>query len=254
MKIFDVNCLNGKFFLITGASSGIGMATAKLVAECGGKVVLSGRNISKLEEVRGQLLGNGHVISQMDLSDIDDVAEWLKQIAEHHGPFSGVFHAAGVEMVRPIRMMKQGHLDEIFRSSIFAAFGLAKAIGQKGVMQDGGSLVLMSSVASVSGQSGMTGYSAAKAAIDGLVRSLAVELASRKIRVNSILAGAINTEMHQRIIRGLGDEAIKNYEGSHLLGFGEPGDVSNSALFLLSPASLWITGTSMVVDGGYLIK
>lgn len=254
MKIFDVNCLNGGSYLITGASSGIGKATAKLVAQCGGKVVLAGRDVLRLEEVKDGLLGSGHEISRIDLVDIDGVADWLKKIAEHNGPLSGIFHAAGVEMVRPIRMMKQEHLNEIFRSSIYAAFGVAKAIGQKGVMQDGGSLVLMSSVASASGQSGMAGYSAAKASIDGLARSLAVEWATRKIRVNSILAGAINTEMHIRLTRSLGEAAIKNYEGAHLLGFGDPDDVSNAALFLLSSASRWITGTSMVVDGGYLIK
>jgi NAD(P)-dependent dehydrogenase (short-subunit alcohol dehydrogenase family) len=254
MKLFDINCLAGGIYLITGASSGIGKAAANLVAQCGGKVILSGRDSVRLENVRSRLLGNGHQISKINLNEIDNVTEWVKKLAEDNGPLSGVFHAAGMELVRPIRMIKQEQLNEVFSSSIFAAFGIAKALAQKGVMQDGGSLVLMSSVAGSSGQIGMTAYSAAKASIDGLVRSLAVELATKKIRINSIVAGAVNTEMHQRLTRGLDEIAIKNYQGTHLLGFGEPEDISNAVIFLLSAASRWITGTTMVVDGGYLAK
>ena len=254
MKLFDTNCLAGGVYLITGASSGLGKATANLVAQCGGKVILSGRDSVRLENVKSGLLGSGHQISKINFNEIDNVTEWVKKLAEENGALSGVFHAAGMELVRPIRMIKQEQLDEIFGSSIFAAFGIAKALAQRGVMQEGGSLVLMSSVAGSSGQIGMTAYSAAKASIDGLVRSLAVELATKKIRVNSIVAGAVNTEMHQRLTRGLDEIAIKNYQRTHLLGFGEPEDISNAVIFLLSAASRWITGTSMVVDGGYLAK
>ena len=254
MNFFSDNCLGGGIYLITGASSGIGKATAQLVALYGGKVILSGRDNTKLEEVKNGLWGEGHHISQMNLKELDGVSEWIKKLSLEYGPFSGIFHAAGMEFVKPIRMIKQVQLNEIFESSIFSAFGIAKAISQKGVMVEGGALIFMSSVAGSSGQVGMSAYSSAKASIDGLVRSLSVELANKKIRVNSIVAGAVNTEMHQRLIRSLDDVAISNYEKLHLLGFGEPNDISNAVIFLLSPASKWITGTSMIVDGGYLAK
>jgi NAD(P)-dependent dehydrogenase (short-subunit alcohol dehydrogenase family) len=100
----------------------------------------------------------------------------------------------------------------------------------------------------------MSLYSAAKAGIDGLVRSLACEFAPRRVRVNSIAAGAITTPMHERLSRTSTEAAIEAYEQSHLLGFGAPADVANAALFLLGPASRWVTGTTMVIDGGYLCR
>jgi NAD(P)-dependent dehydrogenase (short-subunit alcohol dehydrogenase family) len=119
---------------------------------------------------------------------------------------------------------------------------------------DGGACVIMSSAAGLRGQSGMAAYSASKAAVDGLVRSLAVELAPRQIRVNSIAAGAVKTAMHERLMTTLPQVAMEAYEAKHLLGFGNAEDVAAAAVFLLSPASCWITGTTMVVDGGYTVR
>lgn len=100
----------------------------------------------------------------------------------------------------------------------------------------------------------MTAYSAAKAAVDGMMRSLAVELAPRGIRVNSIAAGAVETAMHGRLANTLPSAAMEAYEAKHLLGFGRPEDVASAAVFLLSPAARWITGTTMVVDGGFTVR
>jgi NAD(P)-dependent dehydrogenase (short-subunit alcohol dehydrogenase family) len=157
-------------------------------------------------------------------------------------------------MIRPVRLTKQEHLELTFNASLYAAFGIARAISQKNTVLDGSSIVLMSSVASSAGQTGMTAYSAAKAGVEGLARSLAVELAGRRIRVNSIVAGAIKTPMHDRLIRNGGELAALDYEKAHLLGFGEPTDIANAVVFLLSDASKWVTGTAMVTDGGYLVR
>ena len=113
------------------------------------------------------------------------------------------------------------------------------------------SIVFMSSVASLIGQSGMSIYSASKGAIDAAMRSLACELAENKIRVNSIVAAAVETEMHQRLTKNMSTETLNTYKEKHLLGFGQAEDIANAATFLLSNASKWITGTTMVVDGGY---
>ncbi len=157
-------------------------------------------------------------------------------------------------MIRPVRMIKQAQLEDVLGSSLFAAFGMARAFSGKNSLVDGASLVFMSSVAGSTGQVGMTAYSAAKAAINGMVRSLACELASRQIRVNSVAAGAIQTAMHERLTKGSGDDATQAYANSHLLGFGTPADVAHAAVYLLSPASRWVTGTTMFVDGGYTVR
>jgi NAD(P)-dependent dehydrogenase (short-subunit alcohol dehydrogenase family) len=100
----------------------------------------------------------------------------------------------------------------------------------------------------------MVAYSAAKAAVDGMVRALAAELAGRRIRVNSIISGAVATAMHNDFVETVNATLVDNYRNLHLLGFGEPSDIADAATFLLSDASTWITGTSLVVDGGYTAK
>lgn len=254
MNLFKNDSLEGGTYLITGASSGIGRTTAKLVAECGGKLVISGRDTERLDITLGEMSGQGHMAFPAVLENADQTCDWIKSIIETTGPLSGVFHCAGIELIRPIRMLKQAQLDQVVGSSLFAGFGIARAMSQKNALEDGASIVFMSSVAGSTGQTGMTAYSAAKAAIDGMVRSLACEMAPRKIRVNSIAAGAIKTSMHERLIRNSGEEAAEAYERAHLLGFGDAQDVAQAALFLLSDSSRWITGTTMVVDGGYLVR
>jgi NAD(P)-dependent dehydrogenase (short-subunit alcohol dehydrogenase family) len=257
MMPFSENALAGNTYLVTGASSGIGRASAGMIARLGGRVVISGRDEGRLADTLAELNASGergHRISATALADADQTCDWIKGLGEDVGELSGIFHAAGVELIRPAKMTKQAQLESVFGSSLYAAFGIARAASLKGVMQDGGSLVFMSSVAGSHGQLGMTGYSAAKAGIDGMVRSLACEMAARRIRVNGIAAGGVKTAMHDRLARNSGESTTAEYEKSHLLGFGEAIDVAHAAVFLLSAASRWITGTSMVVDGGYGVR
>jgi NAD(P)-dependent dehydrogenase (short-subunit alcohol dehydrogenase family) len=254
MNILKSDALHGMTFLVTGASSGIGKAAAILLSECGARVVVNGRDEARLNQTLSELKGAGHLASVASLENADQTTDWLKSVLEQSGPLAGVFHCAGMELIRPARMIKQAQLNDVLGSSLFAAFGIARAMSAKNALVDGGSIVFMSSVAGSTGQVGMTAYSAAKAGIDGLVRSLACELASKKIRVNAIAAGAVHTAMHDRLTNGSGDEATLAYEESHLLGFGQAEDVAQAALYLLSPASRWVTGTTMVVDGGYMVR
>ncbi|CAJ3584492.1 short chain dehydrogenase/reductase family oxidoreductase [Burkholderia pseudomallei] len=252
--MFSERCLAGGTYLVTGASSGIGRAAAIAIAQLGGRLVLGGRDPARLADTLAALPGDGHASHAAALDDADAAADWVGALTETHGPLAGVFHAAGVELIRPARMTAQAQLEQVFGASLYAAFGIARAAAKKNVIADGGSVVYMSSVAGSTGQVGMTAYSAAKAGIEGLVRSLACELAPRRIRANAIAAGAVKTEMHARLTRGTPEDALAAYEASHLLGFGEPGDVAAAAIFLLSGASRWITGTSLVVDGGYKVR
>lgn len=254
MNAYFSRCLVGGTYLVTGASSGIGRAAAELIARLGGVVIASGRDQTRLDAAVAGLEGTGHSAAPMVLADADSTADWIKELVTTHGPLAGIFHCAGMELVRPVRMIKQAQLDELFGGTLYASFGVARAASQKNTLRDGGSVVFMSSVAGSRGQMGLTAYSAAKAAVDGLVRSLACELAPRRIRVNAVVAGAVKTAMHDRLTASSGADASAAYEGSHLLGFGEPDDVANAVAFLLSDASRWITGTSLAVDGGYMVR
>jgi NAD(P)-dependent dehydrogenase (short-subunit alcohol dehydrogenase family) len=252
--IFASDALQGRRILVTGASSGLGKETAHLLARTGATVSLMGRNESRLEETRSSLVGEGHSSRSAELSDADATADAVQSHAAEHGPFDGIFHSAGVTLVLPIKLTKSKHLDEVFGANVRGAFGIARAAAKKGVLNDGGALLFMSSVASVTGRPALSAYCSAKAAVDGMVRSLAVEFAPRRIRVNSITAGAVETAMHREFVQSINENAVKDYRDFHLLGFGQPEDVANTATFLLSDGGRWITGASIAVDGGAAAK
>ena len=255
MKIFSDDCLAGGTYLVTGASSGIGKETALQISQCGGKVILSGRNEVRLQETFASLAsGVTHAAYVQSLSNADKTSDWLKEIIKSHGPLSGVFHAAGIELIRPVRLINQSQLNDILGSSLFAAFGISREVSKKNALIEGGSIVFMSSVAGATGEIGMTAYSAAKSAINGLVRSLACEVAPKRIRVNSIVAGAVESEMLKRVADGSGLDMITNFEKNHLLGFGKVSDIAIAAIFLMSDAGSWITGSNLVIDGGFLVR
>jgi len=247
--------LAGKRILITGASSGIGRETARLIASLGAKVRLSGRNAERLNETLEQLEGSDHHVYAFDLGNHEEIPGWIAGIARESGPLDGLFHAAGEVALRPVGLTKPKGIDALFRSSIAAGLLLVRGFVQRGVAAEtSASVVLMSSVAAARGQAGMAVYSAAKAALEGAARSLAVELAPRRIRVNTLAAGAVRTAMHNQITQRLPEAAAEAYEQKHLLGFGAPEDVARSAAFLLSDWARWITGTTLTVDGGYTCR
>lgn len=248
--IFSGDAFKDRRFLITGASSGLGREAAISLASCGARVALVGRDEERLAQTLNMLAGEGHSTHAVDLTTADATADAVVGIASQHGPLHGVFHSAGTTLVLPIKMIKDRHLEEVFGAGVWGAFGIARAAAKKNVLVDGGSLVFMSSAAAILGRPALSAYCAAKAAVDGLVRSLAIEFAPRRIRVNSINAGAVETAMHRDFISLLSEDAVREYANFHLLGFGQPEDVANAAMFLLSDASKWITGTSMPVDGG----
>lgn len=243
--------LTGRRVLVTGASSGIGRATAVLLSQLGAKLVLVARNEEQLQQTASLLNGGEHLIKPYDLAKSGGIPEWMKELSGDIGALNGLVHSAGIQLMRPIRFQSQEEVEETFRINVTAGVQLIKGFRQKGVCSRPSSIVLLSSVMGLVGQSGLSTYAASKAAVLSLARSLAVELASEGIRVNAVAPGQVRTEMAKKIQQTLSAEQFAKIEAMHPLGLGEPEDVANAVAFLLADTARWITGSTLVVDGGY---
>jgi NAD(P)-dependent dehydrogenase (short-subunit alcohol dehydrogenase family) len=250
-SVFRDDCLAGRTIFVTGASSGIGRSAAVALSRCGARLVLNGRSEERLADSLALLAGAGHAAAPGALTDADSTADLVKAAARDHGPFHAIFHAAGNFAVRAIKMTKQAQLDDTFNASVFGAYGVGRAAASPKVLADGGSLLLMSSVAAWRGNPALAAYSGAKAAVLGLTRVLALELAPRRVRVNAVVASTITTEMHWKTLENADMTHVDANEARHPLGFGSPEQMNDAVLFLLSDASTWITGAEIAVDGGY---
>lgn len=254
METFHHNSLLNKKILITGGSSGIGADAAKMFSNCGASIILLGRSENKLKNVvLGLSKKKKHKYIVSDLSLEDAAYKTLNSIESEFLPLDGIFHSSGSELIKPIQLTKTKDLNYVLSSSLYPAISLARAVSKKGIMVDGGSVIFMSSVAAISGTAGLSAYSASKSSLEGLLKSLALEFSNRKIRFNSIISGAIVSPMHERILNNMPTQSKEDYKLKHPLGFGSPSDISNLATFLLSDASKWITGSQIVIDGGYTI-
>jgi NAD(P)-dependent dehydrogenase (short-subunit alcohol dehydrogenase family) len=243
--------IHGQRILVTGASSGIGRAVCVLLSQLGAKLILVGRSEERLAETALMLDGTGHAIEPKDLSQADTIPAWMKQLVKDTGPLNGVVHSAGIQGVSPVRFLKDEDFSHMMNVNVNSAVQLAKGFRQKGVRGEAGSIVLLSSVIGIVGQAGVAAYSASKGAVCALTRSIAIEFAAENIRVNCIAPGIVKTEMTQDFQSKLSEGQFNELCDKYPLGIGEPRDIANAIVFLLSNTGRWITGTTLVVDGGY---
>lgn len=241
--------LEGKTILVTGASSGIGRATAIECSKMGASVIITGRNEERLNETFKALEGDGHQQIVADLTNQEDIDNLVSQICA----LDGLVNNAGLGRNKPIGFIKMDDLEYVYQTNVFACILLTKSLLKKKKINKGGSLVFTSSISSRLNTPGIAMYASSKAAVSSFMRSCAVELGEKQIRSNAVLPGMVETKL---ITRGdyTEEDLDKDRNLYPLKRYGKPHEIAYAIIYLLSDASSWVTGTSLVVDGGRLLK
>lgn len=238
--------LENKTILITGASSGIGAQTAITLSQAGANLILSARNIERLEAVFKQLTGEEHQIIPADLTKEEDLKTVIKQVPN----IDGMVHSAGMVRPFPVKFIGEKQIDQMFGVNYKACILLTSKLFKAKKINKQASLVFMSSISSHFAHKGGALYSGSKAAVNAYSKTIALEYAPQKVRSNVISAAMVKTPIFDEAEKAVSKEMMDKHGEHYPLGFGEPEDVANAILFLLSNAAKWITGTELVMDGG----
>lgn len=244
--------LSGKVAVITGGNSGMGLETARLFAKEGAKVVITGRRQKELDEAV-KSIGDNVMGIQGDVANLGDLDRLYAKVQETHGHIDIVFANAGLGNLAPLGSITEEHFDQQFNVNVKGLlFTVQKALP---LMRDGGSILLNASVAASTGMEAFSVYSATKAAVRSFARSWTTDLKGRKIRVNAISPGPIETPIFGKM--GLTESQLKGFSESIVsqvpLGrMGRSDEIAKAALFLASDDSSYITGIELTVDGGMI--
>ena len=245
----------GKCYLVTGASGGIGSECAKLLDSLGATVICNGRNEERLQQTINAMDNRQHIAAPGDLNEMD-LPVWLAEQVERTGlPLAGIAHCAGTHLFSPLRAFAPNILQKTLTEYTVMTASLFHAVCTCKNRASQCSLAFMSSSSAREGVPGNALYGAARAAMESLCRSFAVEFSAQGIRCNAVSAGF----MHGSVMTGnaqklLGTKAMDRIAGLYPLGLGHVSDAANALVFLLGSASRWITGTILILDGGLAIK
>ena len=245
--------LEGKTILVTGSSSGIGRGIAIECSKMGAKVILNGRNVDRLNETLELMEGEGHVVLPADISKQEEIDRIVVEVPT----LDGVVLCAGIPQVCPVKHFKRADIEDIFRVNSVAPIMITSGLLKKKKIRKGSSVVLIESISGVYvGTKGDVSYNASKAALNGFLKGSALELAGQGIRINAINPGLVPTN-----ILNLSNEMFSESHHADIMlnsypmkRYGTPEDIAYGAIYLLSDASSWVTGTNLVIDGGYLLN
>ena len=245
--------LSGKKALVTGGSGGIGRATCLKLAELGADVGINYfGSREKAEKVASEIkaIGRKSVLLKADVSDHKEASVMVENYVKTEGGLDFLVNNAGINKDQLIIRMKESDWDEVIAINLKGTFNCVQAAAKVMMKNRSGVIINLSSVVALTGNAGQVNYTSAKAGIIGLTKTIARELASRSIRANAIAPGFIETEM----TAGLSDENRENIAKRIPLGkFGSPEDVANAIAFLVSDEAKYITGQTIVIDGGLSI-
>ncbi|MBF7093122.1 SDR family oxidoreductase [Flavobacterium sp. ALJ2] len=242
--------LKDKNILVTGASSGIGRQIAIMASELGATVTVLGRNIERLNETISLLTGTGHKMFSVDLSVSSDIDQLIIESL----PYDGVVFNAGIVEYLPVKFLNDNKISSVFATNFDSNVILSQKLIKKKLLNKKGSLVFVSSISSKLGVPGTAMYAASKAALSSFSKVLASELAPQGIRSNSVCPGIIRTAMTEQASDVVSQEELKKAESEYPLGYGEPSDVGGLIMYLLSDMSKWMTGSDLIIDGGFTLK
>lgn len=248
MSIID---LTNKTYVVTGAGSGIGRETSKVLSDQGAKVIMFDLNIDGLEETMSLMNGEGHLYRACDLTDFEALPALINEVSELCGMIDGLVHCAGISSRKPLNVLKAKGFSKVMDINFYSFVELVRLVTKKKHFTDGGSIVVMSSISSIRGFKAKSEYCVSKAAVDAFVRCMALELSDRRIRVNSVMPAEVLTPLAMKA-REI-NAAVGASDFVAPLGPSDPYEVANTIAFLLSDATKTITGTSILIDGGACI-
>lgn len=242
--------LEGKTILVSGASSGIGQKTAIECSKLGAKLIITGRNVDRLQDTFSQLEGDGHLQLSADLTDSEQLESLVKELPT----LNGVVLCAGSGILKPFQFCSRDQFDKVFNINLFSTVELLRLLVKKKKIEKLSSVVFVSSIGGIwSFEPGNSVYGASKASLNSIMKYCALELASKKIRVNSVNPGMVHTKLINP--QTLTEEQLQlDMEKYPLKRYGETIDVALGIIYLLSDASSWVTGHTLVIDGGRTIN
>jgi len=242
--------LEGKTILVTGAASGMGRATALAAAGLGARVIATDINEKGLAEILKLLEGDSHSLITADLTNEDDV----RNLVESSPVLNGLALCAGIARMCPFKLLEKEEMDKVFSINFFGPVVLTQKLVKASKIASGGSIVFISSVdGNRIVHSGNSAYAASKGAIASMAKNMAIDLSPKKIRVNCILPATTDTPLIHtpNVTQEDLDNIVKQFPLKRL---GKPEDIADGIIYLLSDASSWVTGTDLVIDGGYTLQ